>query len=132
MQNETGLARSSEFLGFLGRDMEAIIDLKQETEVSTVTVHVLDQNGSWIYLPSQVKVTFIPDIDFTGNDLSSFPSTTKSVDPIEDKGAKTIRVENAQKCRYLKVTVKNFGIIPPGNPGAGNPAWLFVDEIEVN
>lgn len=132
VQNETGLARSSEFLGFLGRDMEAIIDLKQETEVSTVTVHVLDQNGSWIYLPSQVKVTFIPDIDFTGNDLSSFPSTTKSVDPIEDKGAKTIRVENAQKCRYLKVTVKNFGIIPPGNPGAGNPAWLFVDEIEVN
>ena len=132
VQNETGLARSSEFLGFLGRDMEAIIDLKQETEVSTVTVHVLDQNGSWIYLPSQVKVTFIPDIDFTGNDLSGFPSTTKSVDPIEDKGAKTIRVENAQKCRYLKVTVKNFGIIPPGNPGAGNPAWLFVDEIEVN
>lgn len=131
VQNEKGMLKSSEFLGFNGTDMEAIIDLGKTTDVSNVIVHVLEQNGSWIYLPSQVKVTFIPDVDFTETDLKNFPSTTRPVDPLADKGAKTISVENIQKCRYIKVTAKNFGTIPSGKPGAGNPAWLFVDEIEV-
>lgn len=131
VQNEMGLNRSTEFLGFSGTDMEAVIDLGKTTDVSKVIVHILEQNGSWIYLPSQVKVIFIPDIDFTENDLKNFPSTTKRVDPVEDKTAKTISAENIQRCRYIKVTVKNFGTIPAGSPGAGNPAWLFVDEIEV-
>jgi len=131
VQNETGMARSSEFLGFNGTNMEVIIDLKQETDISKVILHVLDLNGSWIYLPSQVEVTYIPNVDFTEADLKKFPSTIRKIDQVEDKGAKTITVENNQKCRYIKVTAKNFGIIPSGNAGAGNPAWLFVDEIEV-
>ncbi len=36
------------------------------------------------------------------------------------------------KTRYVRVLVKNYGKIPDGNPGAGNNAWLFVDEIEIN
>ncbi len=131
VQNEKGIARSSEFLGFNGTDMDAIIDLKNEMDISQVTVHVLEQNGSWIYLPSQVEVTYIPDVDFTEADLKKFPKETKLVDPVKDKGAKTITVGSNQKCRYIKVTAKNYGIIPVGNPGSGNPAWLFVDEIEV-
>ena len=34
--------------------------------------------------------------------------------------------------QYLRVVVKNSGIIPSGKPGAGNKAWLMVDELEVN
>jgi len=131
VQNEKGLARSSEFLGFLGTDMNAIIDLKTETDISKVTIHVLDQNGSWIYLPAQVEITFIPDVDFTEEQLKNFPKEVKAVDPVKDKGARIISIESKQKCRYVKVVAKNFGIIPPGNPGAGNPAWLFADEIEI-
>jgi hexosaminidase len=33
--------------------------------------------------------------------------------------------------RYLKVTARNFGVVPPGHPGESNPSWLFVDEIIV-
>ena len=33
--------------------------------------------------------------------------------------------------RYVKVLAKNYGIIPAGKPGAGTPAWVFADEIEV-
>lgn len=131
VQNEKALARSSEFLGFNGTDLNATIDLGSEMDVSKVTVHVLEQNGSWIYLPSQIEVIFIPNVDYTDADLKNFPSTKRPIDPIAEKGTKTIAVENNQKCRYVKVLVKNYGIIPTGNAGAGNPAWLFVDEIEV-
>ena len=34
--------------------------------------------------------------------------------------------------RFVKVVVKNQGTIPEGSPGAGNKAWLFIDEIEIN
>ncbi len=131
VQNEKGLARSSEFLGFNGTDLNATIDLGSEMDISKVTVHVLEQNGSWIYLPSQIEVIFIPNVEYTDADLTNFPSTKRPIDPVAEKGTKTISVENNLKCRYVKVKVKNYGIIPAGNPGAGNPAWLFVDEIEV-
>ena len=34
--------------------------------------------------------------------------------------------------RYAKIVAKNYGVIPNGQPGAGNPAWLFVDEVQVD
>ena len=131
LQNEMGLARSAEFLGFLGKDMDAMIDLKTVTGVNKVTIHVLDLNGSWIYLPSQMEVTYLPDMDLTDDIIKKAPKDVRIVDPIKDRGAKIIAIESKQQCRYLHIVAKNFGIILSGNPGAGNPAWLFVDEIEV-
>ena len=131
IQNEKGMAKSAEFLGFLGQDMVATIDLKTETDINKITVHLLDQNGSWIYLPRQVEITYIPNVDYLESDLNNFPKEIKDIDPLKDKGIKTIVLNSKQKCRYIRVVAKNFGTIPSGNPGAGNPAWLFVDEIEV-
>jgi hypothetical protein len=31
--------------------------------------------------------------------------------------------------RFLRVQARNFGPLPDWHPGAGEPAWLFVDEI---
>jgi hexosaminidase len=33
--------------------------------------------------------------------------------------------------RYVRVVAETTGIIPDGKPGAGNPAWLFADEIVI-
>jgi hexosaminidase len=132
VQNDKGLAKGSEFLGFLGKDLDATIDLKYDKgDISKVTLHVLDQNGSWIYLPKQVEVTYIPDIDYTVDDVKYFPKEVRVVDVEKEKGLSKIVIESKQNCRYVKVVAKNFGIIPSSSPGAGNPAWLFVDEIEV-
>ncbi len=38
----------------------------------------------------------------------------------------------AANARYIKVVAKNYGTIPDGQDGASNPAWLFVDEIQVD
>ena len=130
VQNEKGIGRSSEFLGFNGTDLDATIDLGKEMDVSKVTVHVLKQTGSWIYLPSQVEVTYIPFIDTTI--ITKHPpleTITVTVNPGDDLDR--IEVKKEKFCRYIQVRAKNYGIIPSGNPGAGNKAWLFVDEIEV-
>lgn len=130
VQNEKGMSKSSEFLGFNGTDLDVTIDLGKEMDVSKVTVHVLKQTGSWIYLPSQVEVTYIPFIDTTI--ITKHPpleTITIVVNPDEDLNK--IEIKKEKFCRYIQVRAKNYGIIPTGKPGGGNPAWLFVDEIEV-
>lgn len=56
VQNEKGLAKRNEFLGFSGADCEAIIDLGKEEKISTVTVHTLHQKSSWIWRPLTAEV----------------------------------------------------------------------------
>jgi hexosaminidase len=129
VKNQKGLSKSKEFLGFSGTDCEAVIDLGKKEEISKVVVHSLRQTGSWIWQPLSTEV-FVSDDgkEYTSAGLSDdFSVTIKGL----EKG--TMQVEfAARKARYVKVVVKNWGDIPAGEPGAGNKAWLFVDEIEIN
>lgn len=131
VQNEKGMSKSSEFLGFNGTDLDVTIDLGKEMDVSKVTLHVLKQTGSWIYLPRQVEVTYIPYIDTTIITRHP-PLETITVDVNTEDDINKIEIKKEKFCRYIQVRAKNYGIIPSGKPGGGNPAWLFVDEIEVH
>ncbi len=130
VQNEAGLARSSEFLGFMGNNLDVTIDLGKDMDISTVTLHVLKQNGSWIYLPNQIEVTYIPYLD-NAVVTRHQPIETITVDVKQDEDLDRITITKEKFCRYIQVRAKNYGNIPSGKPGGGNPAWLFVDEIEV-
>lgn len=123
VQNQKGMLRSAQFLGFNGKDMEATIDLGKTTPIKDVKLHAFEQKGSWIYKPS--AVTFLWSDD--GKTFTPFSS------PINATGSKNIVYEMDQSvnARFVKVIARNNGIIADGEPGAGNPAWLFVDEIEI-
>ena len=43
-----------------------------------------------------------------------------------------LKLNASKSIQYIKVIVKNYGIIPKGEQGEGNKAWLFLDEFEVN
>jgi hexosaminidase len=129
VQNEKGLAKSKEFLGFSGTDCEAIIDLGKEETVSNVIVHTLRQTGSWIWRPMTTEVFVSTDgTNFTTAGLTDDFNITQ---PGLEKGNMKIELES-RKARFVKLVVKNWGEIPAGEPGAGNKAWLFVDEVEIN
>ena len=128
IQNKKGMARSSEFLGFSGTDLNATIDLGTETDISKIVLHVFDQNASWIYLPVSFEVTYSVADKIQRDD----PVLKKTIDPIKESGLRTISIESKQKCRFVHIVAKNMGIIPDGNPGSGHAAWLFADEIEIN
>ncbi|MBL7725697.1 MAG: family 20 glycosylhydrolase [Chitinophagaceae bacterium] len=124
VQNEKGMAKSKEFLGFSGEDCIATIDLGKEESISFVKVHYLHQPGSWIHQPSAVTISVSADgINFSTIAISN-PSIANN-EAINE----FLQPANA---RYIKVHISNFGTIPSGNPGAGSKAWLFVDEIEIN
>ncbi len=124
VQNEKGTAKSKEFLGFSGDDCIATIDLGKEENISFVKVHYLHQTGSWIHQPSSVIILTSTDgVDFTPVALSN---------PTISNNEAICEFLNPVNTRFVKIQVANFGVIPAGNLGEGNKAWLFVDEIEIN
>jgi hexosaminidase len=115
-----------DWLGFSGKDANATIDLGTPNALSNVTIGVLSNEASWIYYPSQIEV-------FLSQDGQTFTSVGKaSIDQIEvQKGNVKIEFPTTMAL-YIKVVASNIGIIKDGSPGAGSPAWLFVDEIGAN
>lgn len=126
IQNEAGLARSKEFLGFEGGNCEMIIDLGAETEINEIIIHTYEQTGSWIYFPGGVDIAQSAD----GQTFAPFQSAV-SITKSADKTKASIQLASPVKTRYLKINVLNFGTIPDGMAGAGHKAWLFVDEVEI-
>jgi hexosaminidase len=126
--NEKGFARTRQFIGFSGEDLEAVIDLGEPVKASSVKVHFLDRKSSWIWRPQTAEAFGSPD----GIKWVSLKLTDDiQKEPGLEKASMTMGF-TATPYRYIKVIVTNWGDIPAGNPGAGKKAWLFVDEIEVN
>lgn len=122
--NEKGRERAHEILGFSGTDCEAVIDLGKQDTISNVTAHIFSQPSSWIWPPSSFTVQ-------TSMDGINFNAIVDVGPPVLNENKVQLNFP-AQITRYVKVFIKNKGIIPEGNPGAGKNAWLFVSEIMVN
>lgn len=121
--NEKGLARSQEFIGFSGTDCEAVIDLGKADTIRNVTAHIFSQPSSWIWPPYSFSVqTSMDGINFTPNVDAG--ATVMNENKVELNFGATVG-------RFVKVFIKNKGIIPNGNPGAGKQAWLFLSEVQV-
>ena len=115
-----------DWLGWIGEDLVASIDLGKKDNFSLIKIHTIVQNSSRIYLPEYVEV-------LTSNDGKKFISAGKSTEFVNDTlnlGWITANFPK-QTSRYIKLIAKNYGMIPEGKPGAGNKAWLIVDEIQV-
>jgi hexosaminidase len=124
--NEKGLSRSREFIGYNGNDVSAVIDLGRMQTIDSVVVHTLTSPGSWIYPPREIEV-------YISTDGKNYNVAGKSGDFIKKTGANgKFQISfSPVSTRFIKVEVKNMEQIPDGKPGAGEKAWIFLDEVEV-
>jgi hexosaminidase len=114
------------WLGFSGKDVEALIQFDRITDIQELRFQTIESPGSWIYYPQSVNISISKD----GKKFKTLSKTDlKSIQT--QQGNIRIRFRKT-KCIFVKIELKNAGIIPSGFPGAGNPAWLFVDELELN
>jgi hexosaminidase len=113
---------NTEWLGWR-EGVTITVDLGSEQDVREVGIGALNETHSWIHLPERV--------DFS---VSTDGKTYLQVGSAEVKagiGRNVFSLGKVGKARYVRFTVKHRGKIPEGFPGAGNPAWMFLDEIEV-
>lgn len=118
----------STWLGFEGKDLDAVVDLGQKTDFSRVSVAFFRSSSQWIMLPSSIEILI-------SDDGKQFKSIKKIDLDNSDKAGQAIQqlaigLDNAN-ARYVKVVAPNYGLLPENHPGHGKSAWLFVDEIGV-
>ena len=123
-----GAYNSGRWLGFCGYPLDAVIDLEQTAELHHVRFHALINKGAWIYNPSSVKVLISDDGEtFREVVQKDFPISTWT----DRDGIFAYELElEPITARYVEVVISGHDL-PEDHSGFGNPAWLFVDEIEI-
>ncbi len=115
--------------GFYGIDADLEIDLGKYQKVNGLNIGFLVNTHDWILRPDEVEV-------YTSNDGKSYKpfKTFTLITEIPLTGNHTFRERFETpnlSTRYLRIVVKNPGILPEGLPGAGYDSWIFMDEIMV-
>jgi hexosaminidase len=116
--------------GWWGPDLEATIDLGADRTIRSVMGSFLQDVRSWIVFPKRVTVSVSHDAvswDVVG---SAAPGVLPN-----DETALTrligIRPDRPVKARWIRLEAESSGPLPAGHPGAGQPSWIFADEIIV-
>jgi len=110
-------------------DFEAVIDLGRVTGVSKVSAGFLQDVRSWIWMPTRVEF----DLSLDGESYERAGAVETDV-PARDEAVTVkdfVREFARREARYLRVRAYNYGVIPAWHAGAGDRAWVFVDEIIV-
>ena len=118
--------RTGGWQGYVDTDFEAVLDLLSEREISLIGAGFLQDARSWIWMPQYVEFSVSAD----GENYTVAGRLENKVDETDRK----VQVWDAElpvgcTARYVKVFAKNIGIIPSWHPGAGNPGFIFTDEI---
>ena len=118
------------WVGWRGGDMDATVDLQKPTPLHSIRVRFTQHSGSWVLLPRNVRFAVSDD----GKHWRTLEDLPFGMDPMDLRP--TIREAHFEAtspvtARYLRVTAKNYGPLPAGHEGAGQPAYVFADEILV-
>jgi hypothetical protein len=122
--------RKGDWQGYQSQDFEAVVDLKEVKNINEISSRFLQDQRSWILMPTNVDYYISEDnVNFT-----YFGSVNNTLDPkIEENIILNFTANETKnkKARYVKVIAKNFGKLPEWHQGFGGDAFIFVDEINI-
>jgi len=95
--------------------------------IARIGLDCLQAQEPWIFLPRTVEFHVSAD----GNDWREVGRVVIPVEAHRDPTVRMLAVEaNGTRGRYVRVVARNQ-TIPEWHPGAGEAAWIFVDELIV-
>ncbi len=115
--------------GFEGVDLIVDLDLGEMKQISELRLSFLCDHSVWIFKPRSIKVEGSPDglayrhlatvlLENTGSEKRSF------------RHEEVIDIQR-QQLHFLRFIIEAEKICPDDHTGLGQPAWLFIDEIQV-
>jgi hypothetical protein len=117
------------WLGYQGNDMEILVDFGGVERLSKVETNFFLDLVSWIFLPLEVKIEI-------SDDGQTFRQVFREEipEPARNYGQKPVHFNfefPETIARFMKFTAVSRQICPEWHRGAGQPAWIFVDELVV-
>ena len=125
-----GNYKTGRWIAFFKNDMDVTIDLQQPTEISRVALSTCVEKGDWVFDARGLTVEVSADgKNFTKVASESYPAMKE-----DDKNGvyhHELTFDPVQ-ARYVRVIAPTEQSLPAWHGGKGSPAFLFVDEIEIN
>jgi hypothetical protein len=133
IDNKGGTTNTSgkTWLGFQTDTVEIVLNLNKKEKVNSVLLNLLQDYGSWIFLPEKIEAY-------------SFDSKTKTYQLIDnqvfnqDKNIKgsfctpsVLTVKKRVKTDKIKLQLYLVKQIPDWHAGKGSRSWIFIDEVKV-
>jgi len=118
------------WLGYEAENLIATLDIGKNQAINGVVVSALEDTGSYIFFPKEIKIA-------TSADGNSFKSQTSLNIPIAKEGHPTetksflLNFEETE-ARYVQIKILGTLKNPEWHPAPGAKNWIFVDEILVN
>ncbi len=121
--------KDGNWTGFFGSDMDVTLDLETIKSVNNVSFNCIEDVGSWILFPTHYTIY---TADYKNGPFKKVKETSISREG-EGGGVPEIKKVTLKladtRTRYIRIHIKNYKKLPEWHPSAGNPSWLFVDEI---
>ena len=114
--------------GYHGVDLIATVDLSEVQEINRLAGSFLQDQKSWIFMPEQVEF-------FISNDGKNFKSVGVVKNHISQETEEPVLhefdINKKMSARYIKMVAKKIDACPDWHVGAGEPGWIFCDEIVI-
>ena len=118
-----------DWVGFQDADLVATITLTQPRDVTSISTRFLQNQGSWIFLPTAIEYEVSSDgVKYKSVFQKDLRTMSESKSDVTDVFAFPAQC-NEKGVTHIRVRAKNIGVCPAWHPGAGGKAWLFVDEV---
>lgn len=101
------------------------VDLGRVEKIERVALGIWHEPHSWIHAPRAVTVR-------SSKDGRTFTPHATIDRPADANGRTPYVTTKRGRARHVQVQIHGIGTIPEGQPGAGYPAWIFLDELEVH
>jgi len=119
------------WLGYQQDSVEITVLLQKKQLVKQVLVDCLQDHGSWIFLPQQIRVYYFDESQETFLQVAS--STYAATGMVNGASCKPLLLDISKPIEtdQLKIVLTGTPSIPAWHPGKGEKGWLFIDEIKV-
>jgi predicted alpha-1,2-mannosidase len=123
--------RTGTWQGYWDEDVVATVDLGNMKPVSAVGINFLQDQGAWIFYPTEVECLVSKDgKTFTSIKTISIDAALKNENVLLNTTSFSIPLGSY---RYVKIVAKKMGKLPKwhlGYPHDGR-SWIFADEISI-
>ena len=113
--------------GYWGQDIDVDFDFGKTTVINNFKTRFFQNIYDWIMSPNTVEIYTSKN----GQDYSLFKTLKIDVDyHSSSAGIYTVQSEDLNlKSRYVKVVIRNGGVLPEWHQAKGQPSYIFCDEI---
>ncbi|WP_405399540.1 chitobiase/beta-hexosaminidase C-terminal domain-containing protein [Maribacter sp. Asnod2-G09] len=118
------------WLGFEGKHLNAIVELKEQNEISKVSIGALSAPASWIFYPKAFVVS-------ASKDGVNFKEIGRKEMGEEDPNAEVKLTffdldVTPTEAKYVKLQIQSPLKNPAWHTDPGGKSWIFIDEVVLN